>query len=156
MLADSGSDPLGDAIEMLERMYSMRGPTDVLLSCCLEFPEALNPGLPDYLLTLPFGRLRQIYEERKRGVSKSITLGINGVVEACRASRARYFLPYAHGFSGIGCDPIDGEGQQKSEQALMLALRQQLEAEGVSTEVLAWRPGDAASFDSSHRLRLFQ
>jgi hypothetical protein len=57
-------------------------------------------------------------------------------------SGARWFLPYAHGFSGLGRDPVSEEGRL-SESAAVAAVRAALVSRGVGTQVIEWLPGDA-------------
>jgi hypothetical protein len=144
ILVDSGADPAGDALEVVERSVAQRGPVDVLLSCCLSFPEAINDGLPHYAFALPFSRLEQIYRDRKHGKKQFMTLGVDGVAEACRISGARWFLPYAHGFSGLGRDPRSEEGEGMAEKTTMAALCEALRRRGTATVVGSWKPGDVA------------
>lgn len=143
ILVDSGRDPMGNMVDVLERSAAQRGPIDVVLSCCFEFPEGWNPGLSHYCLTVPFAKLRQMYlRPRKRG---SMTLGPEGVAAACKAARARYFLPYAHGFRGLAVSPTSAEGGKQTEEDMLNAIR--LRLAGAATEVLSWLPGDRALFE---------
>lgn len=128
---------MGSAVEMVADSRKKRGPVDVLLSCCASFPEAINFGLPHYAFTLPFGQLQAVVG----GPRQSITLGVDGVAAACEAAEARYFLPYAHGFRGLGEDPSSPEAGL-SESEMLAQLRPRLGA----TSTHAWRPDAMASF----------
>jgi hypothetical protein len=110
---------------------------DVVLSCALPFSEAINDGLPHYQLTLPFALLRDVFQQQRRGQGASITLGASGVAEVCRVARARYFLPYAHGFAGLGVAP-------PNEDEAMRLLSAELLGSSISVE--RWQPGDYAVF----------
>jgi L-ascorbate metabolism protein UlaG (beta-lactamase superfamily) len=143
VLVDSGVDPSGSALEVVAGSVARRGPLDVVLSCCGRFPEGINLGLPRYALALPFSRLEEIFRESAAGRAKSMTLGPEGVAEACRVARARYFLPYAHGFSGLGRDPLSAEGPGR-ESDVVSRVVEGLAARGGTTQVLSWLPGDAA------------
>jgi L-ascorbate metabolism protein UlaG (beta-lactamase superfamily) len=136
VLADSGVEPGGDCVAAVRAITDDRGPVDVLLSCCVEFAEGINAGLPEFLLTIPFADLRAIADDQRRGVERSVTAGPRGVAEACAAARATWFLPYAHGFSGLDADP-------PHEGEAVRAVREQLAARGAPTRVHAWRPGDS-------------
>src|SRR5262249_18826210 len=127
----------------LERSVAQRGPIDIVMSCCFEFLEGWNHGLPHYFLTIPFAELRRMFVDRER--RGSMTLGAAGVAAACKAPRAPYFLPYAHGFRGIAKPPQSAEGGKQSEEQALLWIREQLA--GTATEVLSWLPGDRASID---------
>lgn len=137
ILVDSGADSAGTMVEALGRSVAEKGPIDVLMSCCLEFPEAINPGLPMYAFTVPFEELRRRWPKRA-----SMTSGPGGLAEVCAVSGARWFLPYAHGFSGLGRDPVSEEGRL-SESAAVAAVRAALVSRGVGTQVIEWLPGDA-------------
>lgn len=136
ILADSGVDPAGSMVDVVRASVSRRGPIDVVISEVGEFPESVNPGLPHYAFTLPFAYLEEVW--RKRAL-RSITLGPAGLADLCRSAGARYFLPYAHGFKGIGRNPRSGEtGADELRALATLALG--------PTQCLAWLPGDVATF----------
>jgi L-ascorbate metabolism protein UlaG (beta-lactamase superfamily) len=139
LLVDSGEDPSGGMVEVVRASVERRGPVNAILANCRSFPEAINRGLPHYFLTLPFCRLQSIYRSAKTRPMKSITLGGDGIAAACGAAKARYFLPYAHMFAGLGQD-VDGEAAQEVINALSRSE--------VDSKVLAWSPGDVARFDS--------
>jgi hypothetical protein len=140
ILVDSGVDACGSVVDVLRRSVTERGPVDVLMSCCHAFPEAINQGLPHYAFTVPFQDLQEF--ARARG---SMTLGPKGIAEACEAAQARFFLPYAHGFNGLGLDPVSTEGTH-SETTILDRVRAELAERKVATEVVAWAPGDAMHF----------
>jgi L-ascorbate metabolism protein UlaG (beta-lactamase superfamily) len=143
ILVDSGVDPSGSAIETISRSVAKRGPIDIVLSCCHDFPEGINFGLAHYALALPFSRLEEIHRDSKKGRQETMTLGPRGVAEACRVAEARYFLPYAHGFCGLGRDPVSAESGG-TESGLLADVAKALEAQGGTTTILSWKPGDAA------------
>jgi L-ascorbate metabolism protein UlaG (beta-lactamase superfamily) len=146
ILADSGVDPSGDICPVLESSVQRRGPVDFLLSNCMEFPEGINLGLPHYSLALPFERLQQIFAERQKGRSASMTFGPSGIAEACSAAQARYFLPYAHGFRGVGLDPV----RIASEAAVLAEVEQALRHRTPRTQVVRWFPGSSAALISGN------
>ncbi len=136
LLVDSGNDPTGNMLDVVRQSVAERGPPDVVLSNCRAFPEIINVGLPHYVLAVPFDRARAMFLDRGRNVA-SMTLGEPGVAEVCAAARARYFLPYAHMFAGLGVH-VDGqalEGVQRGVDQL-----------GGNTQAVAWNPGDVARF----------
>lgn len=135
LLVDSGVDPSGSMLDVVRQSVVERGPVDVVLSNCSVFPEVVNPGLAHYALALPFERVRSAFLGQRAGRIDSMTLGEAGVAEACAAARARYFLPYAHMFAGIGID-VDG--------AALDRVRRELARLGAPTEAVAWNPGDVA------------
>jgi L-ascorbate metabolism protein UlaG (beta-lactamase superfamily) len=137
ILADSGVDPTGDICPSLEASVKKRGPVDFLFSNCRVFPDGINFGLPHYSLALPFDRLQQIFADRQRGHIESITFGPSGVAEACAAAQARYFLPYAHGFRGLGVDPIG----EPSEASLLKEVEEAVRHRSPGTHVVGWYPG---------------
>jgi L-ascorbate metabolism protein UlaG (beta-lactamase superfamily) len=138
VLVDSGADPMGDMVEAVRELTARRGPVDVVLSNFRSFPEAINIGLPQYALTLPFEQLRAIFLAQQAGRMQSMTLGVGGVANACLAAQARYALPYAHMFEGIGVN---------ADADLVEGVRSRLVPRGGTTEVLSWNPGDMARFE---------
>jgi L-ascorbate metabolism protein UlaG (beta-lactamase superfamily) len=144
ILADSGVDPSGDICPSLEASVKRRGPVDFLLSNCRMFPEGINLGLPHYALALPFERLQQIFAERARGQALSMTFGPRGIADACAAAQARYFLPYAHGFRGIGVDPTD----DSPEASQLARVDEELRHRSAGTRVAGWYPGSSVALIS--------
>ncbi len=136
ILVDSGVDAMGDMIDVLARSAREHGPIDVVMSCCLEFPEMLNPGLPHYAFALPFDELRA-----RRATRGSMTSGPRGLAAACKAAGARWFLPYAHGFRGLGLPPVSVESGTSEAEAVG-QIRDELARTGGATEVIEWNPGD--------------
>ncbi|HEY1623282.1 MAG TPA: MBL fold metallo-hydrolase [Streptosporangiaceae bacterium] len=142
ILADSGVDPSGDICPSLEASVKKRGPVDFLFSNCRVFPDGINYGLPHYSLALPFDRLQQIFADRQKGRIESITFGPSGVADACAAAQARYFLPYAHGFRGLGEDPIgEPSGAALSEASLVGEVKEAMRHRSPATQVASWHPG---------------
>jgi hypothetical protein len=151
ILVDSGMEPLGNMIDVLERSYAERGAVDFLLSCCFRFPEGYNRGLPHYFLTVPLNHLRYLYQHPKaRG---SMTHGPDGVVRACRAARCCYFLPYAHGFRGLSRSPQGVEGASQTEEDMLKTIANGLGRS--KTKVVSWLPGDCANVDQ-HRVTMIR
>jgi hypothetical protein len=140
ILVDSGIDPAGSMIEVLRRSRIEHGAVDFVVSCCGFFPEAINPGLPMYAFALPMQRLEHVLLDRRRGRSTGMTLGPDGIAEACHAIEARYFLPYAHGYSGLCVSPT-------SEEAVAQSVASEIALRGRRTTVREWRPGDSAHFE---------
>ena len=122
--------------DAIGRSVAIRGPIDIVLSCCAEFPEALNEGLSWYALTIAFEHLPRYFQSQK-----SMTSGPRGLAEICEAAKARWFLPYAHGFAGLGKDPSSPESRDDETQ-LRSAVSEALAERKVATEILAWNPGD--------------
>ena len=138
MLVDSGEDAEGRMVDAVARSVAERGPIDVVASCCFEFPEAINPGLPRYAFVVPWDELR-----KRAGTTRlSMTSGPEGLAEICRVASARVFLPYAHGFSGMGRLPGSEEGVNSDEDKSLARLETRLRARGTPTEIHRWRPGD--------------
>lgn len=79
LLVDSGVDAAGSMQDALRRSVERRGPIDVIMSCCMEFREGDNPGLPHYLLTVPFEHVSRAGGRWDRSSSKS---------RRCRRARA--------------------------------------------------------------------
>jgi hypothetical protein len=52
-------------------------------------------------------------------------------------------LPYAHGFGGLGRDPVSTKSGI-TEKALLADVTKALKAQGGATTILSWKPGDAA------------
>jgi L-ascorbate metabolism protein UlaG (beta-lactamase superfamily) len=141
VLADSGVDPSGDICPSLAASVKRRGPVDFLFSNCRTFPEGINLGLPHYILALPFDRIQQIFADRQRGLIASMTFGPHGIAEACSAAQARYFLPYAHGFRGVGVDPVGNS----SEASLLSEVEEALRHRSPGTRVAGWYPGSSVA-----------
>ena len=133
VLADSGVDPAGSMIPVIERITAGRGPVDCVASCALPFAEGVNPGLPEFALVLPFEFLATAFATPAR---PSITAGPRGVADACVAARARWYLPYAHGFDGLVCS---------SKDAIVDDVASALAARRAATSVVRWNPGDVFS-----------
>ncbi len=143
LLSDSGIDPEGSMLDVLQKSVIEDGPIDFLIGCCSEFPEIINPGIPEMLFALKFDDIRQEYLKRD-SIQKinSVTLGIDGVVKACQISQAKYFLPYAHGFSGL----FKVETQNINEKYILQILSNKLKESGVKTKIIDWIPGDVIQF----------
>lgn len=139
ILADSGADPLGNVTDALAASVEDRGPIDILMSCCFTFQEMLNAGLAHYAFTVPFETIRAQY---LRGFG-AITSTPRGVAQACRAAKARYFMPYAHGFQSLYGDPGSPASHESinSESSAVELLRAELLRTGTPTTIIDWKPG---------------
>lgn len=146
LLVDGGADPEGNMVEVVAESCRRRGPADLVLACQREFLSPFFGGLHHYWAALPWEQLVGLYEDLRQGRLRSATAGVEGLVEVCAAAKARYFLPYANGFEGLG-HPItdigwgEGEPSEASRNALM---REELARRGVATQVVDWSPGDSA------------
>jgi L-ascorbate metabolism protein UlaG (beta-lactamase superfamily) len=134
VLADSGIDPGGSMLDVLGDSFKKRGPVDFLFCQEGNFPEAINAGLALHAFVLPFSYLEKAWREKPL---KSMTLGPSGIGEACRRSGARYFLPYAHGFRGIGKEPRSAESKHREGTDIAPLLPPE-------TAYVGWHPGDFA------------
>jgi hypothetical protein len=78
---------------------------------------------------LPFEFLEASFAAPTR---PSVTGGPSGVADACVAARARWFLPYAHGFDGLA---------SASKDAIVDEVASALAARRAATSVVALEPG---------------
>ncbi len=148
VLVDSGEDPAGRMIEVAEQSMRKRGPVDVVLSCLRQVHCPFMEGLPHYWATLPFGRLQELFGQYEAGALPSSTAGTRGAVEVCAAARARYFLPYANGFAGVGESIPDigwGYGEPR-EAGEVEAMATEFARRGLPISVRQWNVGERASF----------
>ena len=148
VLADSGADPAGSMAAVLRESARRRGPIDVVLSCLRDVDSPFHEGLPNYVYTLPFERVRELYRQRKAGAMPNTTAGVDGVLDICEAAGARYFLPYANGFMGVGRDITDigwGFGEPTEEDRLE-HLRAGFARKPGGAVTLSWNAGDVARF----------
>jgi hypothetical protein len=146
ILVDSGADPLGHMDDVARAIRARHGPVDVVLACLRTFLSPFFGGLPSYWAVLPFDRLRQLNARLRAGTLPSTTAGPAGVASFCAAAGARWFLPYANGFEGVGV-PISDVGwglQEPSEAALLAEVARRLAELGAPTRAVAWNAGDAA------------
>lgn len=144
ILVDSGRDPQGDMVDVIERSVRERGPVDVVLSCLREFRAPFMPGLASYWVALPFAQLAELHRAHRAGELPSVTGGTRGAAAACVAARASYYLPYAHGFEGVGAPIAGNPFSGAPEAALLDDLDRDLRAAGASTRIVRWNPGDVA------------
>ncbi|MGQ0594030.1 MAG: MBL fold metallo-hydrolase [Gammaproteobacteria bacterium] len=142
VLTDSGADPAGTMVDVVSEVTAREGPTDIVVANCFEFPEGINAGLPHYAFVLPFVMLQKLFSDAAHGPRASITLGVDGLAEVCAAAQAKYFLPYSHGFEGIGQLPHSVGGARRGEKELLRQLEVALSLRAASTEVVPWVPGD--------------
>ena len=151
ILVDSGTDPSGCMEDAIADNRARHGAADIAISCLRLFESPFFGGLPHYWATLPFPRLRELWGQRARGSLPSTTAGPDGVAAACHAGEIRYFLPYAHGFVGVGraIDDIGWGLGEDSERSVCERLRNALDRRGAATQVVDWEVGDAAAVSSS-------
>jgi hypothetical protein len=147
VLVDSGADPLGSMVDVVRSSVESRGPVDVVLSCLREFESPFFGGLTMEWATLPFARLQQLHAQLTSRSLPSTTAGAEGTAELCEAAGARYYLPYANGFSGPGA-PISDVGWgagEPSEAALVTKVSASLARRKAKTAARNWNPGDSVS-----------
>ncbi len=146
MLIDSGADPDGDMVEVAARSSAKRGPVDVVLACQRSFLTPFFGGLPTCWAPFKFDELRELYEMSRKGELKPTTAGNEGIADICLAAGAKYFLPYANGFAGIG-RPIEDIGWglgEPSEEKSIRELELEIGKRGGATLPLRWNCGDSA------------
>jgi len=142
VLADTGVDPLGDIRDVVASVARDIGPVDLLISCCAGVTEGFNDGLVAYSMTLPLEQLGAVHRRAKQGLDIPLTTsGIQDIAELCAISGSRYFLPYAHGFSGLGV-PLS-INYQLTEDAVLGQLHDALRQRGTPTQVIPWKVGEA-------------
>jgi L-ascorbate metabolism protein UlaG (beta-lactamase superfamily) len=147
VLSDSGLDPRGSMLDAIADSVSRRGPIDVVAGSLRSFYSPFEiEGLASYFSVLPVSGLRADHDLYRRGRLSSTTLGVSGVARACAEAGARFFLPYAHGFTGYGqpvaANPF-GPGLTVDEAAACRELTQELGRIGCDTRVVDWKPGDS-------------
>ena len=146
LLVDSGADPAGDMQHVVSASYDKRGPVDALLACGRSFACPFFGGLNDYWAAIPFATLQKAFSQYERGTLPLVTAGPSGIVELCRAAKAKCFLSYAHGFEGVGV-PISNvgwRGPEPSEKQVNAEIAKLFRSQKVATRVLSWNPGDVA------------
>lgn len=144
VLVDSGADPGGNMLDVIARSEAKRGPVDVVLSCLRTFACPFFGGLPTYWPTLSFRHLAELWRSYEDGNLPPTTAGAAGVAAACRVAKAKHFLPYAHGYAGVG-EPIRDVGWGTGEPSEHHLLKQVVaELRGAETLVHPWNPGDSA------------
>lgn len=147
LLVDAGTDPLGSMVEVAERSLAKRGPVDVVLACLRQFSGPFYRGLATDWAALPYGELRVQHEAYRSGCLAPTTSGPRGVAEVCAAVQARWFMPYASGFEGVGVPIGDigwGEGEG-SESAALARLADEIRRAGAPTRIVPWLTGARAS-----------
>jgi hypothetical protein len=155
-LIDSGVDPLGDMADVVRSSREESGPADFVLSSLPRFHCPFFFGLPQYYLTLPFSRLRFLFDQYSSGTLPSVTPGPDGIVDVCRAGRPRYYLAYGNGFDGLG-KPIEDVGMhigEPSEAEVIRYLTDRLAYHGIPTTPIAWNPGDRISLRAGRAVRV--
>lgn len=155
ILVDSGIDPLGDVREAVAASTRKRGQPSALLACGRTFFCPFFGGLSNFFGAIPFSSLTELYRQYEAKTLPSVTAGSKGLAEACAASGAAHFLPYANGFEAPGKPVTDiGWGQGEiSEKVVLAEIASHLRANGGKTNVQAWNPGDWAVFEGE-RLKI--
>ena len=155
-LIDSGVDPLGDMADVVRASREESGPADFVLSSLPRFHSPFFFGLPQYYLTLPFDRLRDLFGQYVEGELPSVTPGPDGIVDVCGAGRPRYYLPYGNGFEGLGSS-IEDVGMhigEPPEAEVVRYLADRFACQGVPTTPITWNPGDRVSLRDGRALRV--
>jgi L-ascorbate metabolism protein UlaG (beta-lactamase superfamily) len=156
ILADSGVDPAGSMLDVARASFAQRGPVDVVLSCLRSFDCPFFGGLENYWMTLPFARLRELFAQKIEGRLPSVTGGPADAAELCGIVRAKHFLPYAHGFEGVGT-PIGDIGwglDDVSEAEILVRMNAALRERDARTSCTAWSAGDVATVDAAGGLTI--
>lgn len=148
VLVDTGRDPDGDMVEAVRRSVERRGPPDVILSCAREFKSPFFGGLGTYWGALRFDRLRELYGQYVDGTLPITTAGIQGIADICRVAGAKYYLPYAHGYEGLGerITDIGWTGGEPSEDETLKKLSAALLETKSATQVTEWVIGEHVRF----------
>ncbi|MCC6994177.1 MAG: MBL fold metallo-hydrolase [Deltaproteobacteria bacterium] len=148
VLVDSGADPAGDMLDVVEQSVRARGPVDVVLSCMQDFPSPFFAGVAHEFITLPFAQQRHLFQVMRRGQLPSATAGPLGAVQLCARAQAAHYLTYANGFSGLGVPNGLDWGAGAPEPGAIVILGQLLAGQGVRTQARSWNPGDIALLDA--------
>ena len=146
LLVDSGADPAGDMLNVVSASYDKRGPVDALLACGRSFACPFFGGLEYYWAAIPFATLQKAFAQYERGTLPFVTAGPRGIVELCRAAKAKFFLSYANGFEGVSV-PISNvgwSGPEPSEKHVNAEIAKLFRSHKAATRVLSWNPGDVA------------
>jgi Beta-lactamase superfamily domain len=133
-LIDSGNDAMGKMAEVAAYVQKKFGTIDFLLSnlreFCLFSPCYITGG--SYWLSLSSEQMRNFPSMKNH----CITLGVEGVAEIAQIVNARYFLPYAHWWNGLG-----KQGGQEELDTLS-RLEQTMKDLGCPTTIVPWKIGD--------------
>ncbi|NMG07798.1 hypothetical protein DP117_13245 [Brasilonema sp. UFV-L1] len=73
-----------------------------------------------------------------------MTSSCEEIAEVCNVAKLRYFLLYAHGFRGIGRDPMERKSMTDVKVATRVA--ECLKTRSPSTHAVNWNPGDMVLF----------
>lgn len=155
-LIDSGVDAMGDMADVVRDSRKQHGPADFLLSSMATFSSPFFFGLPHYYLSVPFERLRHLFDRLVDGRLGSVTLGPDGIVDVCRAGQPRWFLPYGNGYDGPAT-PIHDVGMdtgEPSELDLVQYVAARLQPEHIPTIPIEWNPGDRISIRGGRAVRV--
>jgi hypothetical protein len=109
-------------------------------------------GLSPYWTTVPFSSLKMLYELLLKDELPSVTAGPEGIAKGCVASKAKYFLPYANGFQGIGrkIEDVGWGGNDPSEESLLKEISSNIGTLKGATTICEWNPGDHVVFENGH------
>ncbi len=145
LLVDSGKDPEGNMLQVVEKSVKQKGPVDFVLSCMREFASPFIPiGLSSYILSLSFSQLKELSNDFHKNKLEFSTAGPEGIVQICKAAKARGYMPYAQGYVGEGIPiPFDDWGPSRGgEKEAMSDLSKKLKKAKSKTKSIEWNPGD--------------
>jgi L-ascorbate metabolism protein UlaG (beta-lactamase superfamily) len=155
VLVDSGADPDGSMEDVIQKNVDAKGPVDVVLSCLREFACPFFGGLDHYWSVLSLRRLRELYDLHRKNRLPSTTAGPELVASLCKRAGARYYLPYANGYQGVGVEITDigwGSGES-AEDVAVERVAEALRRNGAPTSAMQWLTGGSASFED-RRMRI--
>ncbi len=155
ILVDSGKDPAGSMVEVLDDDQRRNGPADLVLACMREFPTPFFGGLPSEWLALRQSELERLFGMHASGEVWSSTAGVSGLAEACRAAGVQSFAPYAHGYEGLAQAIADigwGDGE-RSERDRCQALLESARSIDHDVRPIGWNVGDRLHFDGEQWTR---
>ncbi|HEX4925661.1 MAG TPA: MBL fold metallo-hydrolase [Bdellovibrionales bacterium] len=145
VLIDSGTEPGGDMVPVIEESVRKRGPFDLVMCCLREFHSPFFGGLATYWATLPIEGLRALWRQFKERRLPLTTAGPKDAAEVMRVAKARYFLPYAHGFekAGVPISDVSWGAGDPSETEMVKRMASHLKFD---TKCPDWNCGDRAAF----------
>lgn len=153
-IADAGTDPQGSMEDVFARSRRSRGPVDFVASSTRDLHCPFFGGLHHYWAALPFSELTRLWNRGGGSRVPSTTAGVDGIARLCELASARFYLPYANGFAGVGRPIADvgwGLGEE-AEPALLEALAARLSSQGTGTAIISWVPGDGVIAEDRGRL----
>jgi L-ascorbate metabolism protein UlaG (beta-lactamase superfamily) len=153
VIADAGADPQGSMEDVFARSHRSRGPVDFVASSTRDLYCPFFGGLHHYWAALPFSELTRLWSVRDVQGVPSTTAGVEGIARLCEIASARFYLPYANGFAGVG-RPITDVGWglgEAAERALLEAVATRLSTQSVRTGIISWVPGDGVVAEGAGR-----